>query len=146
MRAGGGPIDICIRDISSRGIMAQADEVPERGTYVEILRPSLALTGRVMWSRDGRFGIQTRERVCIESLLERRQVQRGDGGSPPLIQGTAPEAVRRAARRAEAARRFAGKFQQGVLMAGAAAGAISAASLLYSNLAPVFANVTTALR
>lgn len=69
MRAGGLPANICIRDISSKGMMIHSGASPPRGTYVEIVTPSQTIVGRVVWGNDFRFGIQTRERLQIDMMI-----------------------------------------------------------------------------
>jgi hypothetical protein len=71
MRAGGPRMDVCIRDISSRGIMAQAGAPPPRGTYVDLDCAGHQIVGVVVWSRERRFGIQTRERINVAALAGR---------------------------------------------------------------------------
>src|ERR1700754_200748 len=97
MRAGAAQMDVCIRDISSRGMLVQAGTPPPRGTYVEILRPGYSVTGRVVWSKHHKFGIQSRDRISMAAVLERRKVPRPDGGVPPLDQSGGPVSFSRRA-------------------------------------------------
>ena len=71
MRAGGPRTDICIRDISPRGLMAQAAAPPPRGTYVDLDCAGHQIIGLVIWRRERRFGIQTRERINVAALASR---------------------------------------------------------------------------
>ena len=71
MRAGGPKTDVCIRDISSRGLMAHAGTPPPRGTYVDLDCAGHQIVGLVVWRRDRRFGIQTRERINVAALAGR---------------------------------------------------------------------------
>ena len=71
MRAGGPKTDVCIRDISSRGLMAQAGAPPPRGTYVDLDCGGHQIVGLVVWRRERRFGIQTRERINVAALAGR---------------------------------------------------------------------------
>lgn len=68
MRAGGAPKSIRIRNVSSRGLMIEVEPPPRRGTYVEIVRPDLTIIGQVVWSKDGRCGIHTRDRIDLRRL------------------------------------------------------------------------------
>lgn len=61
--------DVCIRDISSRGMLLQAKSAPPRGTYVEVYRGRHAIVARVVWSKDNRFGVQTQDRLNPGALL-----------------------------------------------------------------------------
>jgi hypothetical protein len=81
MRADGLPVDVCVRDISSFGMMLQAGSPPPRGTYVEIETDHEIVVGRVIWARDRKFGIKTRDRVTL-SRLRGRAVLAAASGQP----------------------------------------------------------------
>ncbi|NYT40218.1 PilZ domain-containing protein [Sphingomonas sp. R-74633] len=82
MRAGGPLTDVCIRNVSKNGMMLQAPEAPERGTFVEVRLPEDVVVGQVVWSSDRRFGIKTRDRVPIWRLLGKPSpVERGSGSA-----------------------------------------------------------------
>jgi hypothetical protein len=149
MRAGAAQVDVCIRDISSRGMLIQAGAPPPRGTYVEILRPGYSVTGRVVWSKHHKFGIQARESIRIASVLERRSGPRPGGGVPPLNQSGGP--VRLTPRHdpeQQAARvRARASFLQYAALAGAVSfGALLLAYSLYRGLSDTFADVLRSLR
>ena len=143
MRAGAGQVDVCIRDISSRGMLIQAGVPPARGTYVEILRPGCSVTGRVVWSKHHKFGIQVRERISIPLMLERRASARTDGGAPPLDQAGGPVRLPRIdpAEQAARARARAAFLQYAVLGAAVTIGALLIAYSLYRGLSETFADV-----
>ena len=48
--------DVCILNLSKRGMLVQAPEAPERGTYLEVRRGSKEIVARVVWSAGNRFG------------------------------------------------------------------------------------------
>jgi len=75
MRAGGPATDVCVRNISSHGMLLLAHEVPAPGTYVEILLPDDVVVGRVMWSSERRFGIRARERIPLHRIVGRQAKQ-----------------------------------------------------------------------
>lgn len=105
-----GWTDAEIRDVSSGGLMATCSSPPARGSYVEIRRETYSVVGRVVWSSDGRFGIQARQKVDLPDLahpqarvhFEMGDRRRGSRSQPPSQprQGTIQE-------RAEASRRYA---------------------------------------
>lgn len=144
MRAGAGQVDVCIRDVSSRGLLVQAGAPPARGTYVEILRPGYAVTGRVVWSRQHKFGVEAQGTISLPRVLDRRRASPGPGVLPPLRQGR----VRRGRPAELAARsRAQGAFLQYVLLGGAVTfAAVLLASGLYRGLAHTFIGVVTYLR
>jgi hypothetical protein len=57
-----------IRNVSSGGLMATCSSPPARGSYVELRRETYSVIGRVVWSSDGRFGIQAQQKVSLPHL------------------------------------------------------------------------------
>lgn len=151
MRAGAGQVDICIRDVSSRGMLIQAGAPPPRGTYVEILRPGCVVTGRVVWSKQHKFGIVSREKIRIADVIERRKVPRPGGGTPPLNQAGGPVRLSPVASvdpaiSAERARARAAFLQYAAVGGAVAVGALLLAAILFQGLAGTFSNVAFHLR
>lgn len=62
-------MEACIRDISSRGLMLQAAAPPPRGTYVELVGAEQTIVGCVIWSKDRRFGVRTRDRIDVSAAI-----------------------------------------------------------------------------
>jgi hypothetical protein len=148
MRAGAGAVDVCIRDVSSRGMLIQAGVPPPRGTYVEILRPGYSVTGRVVWSKHHKFGIQARETIRIAAVLERRSVPRPGGGEPPLNQSGPLRLSPRAdpAQLAARARARAALLQYAALGGAVTLGALLLACSLYRGLSGTFTDVISHLQ
>ena len=71
MRIGRFSTEVCIRDISSRGMLLLAHSPPPIGTYVKINVPALDVGGRVVWTGVRRFGINTRERLDVDAVISR---------------------------------------------------------------------------
>ena len=71
MRAGGPRTDVCIRDISSRGMMVQMGAPPPRGTFVDLDCAGHQIVGLVIWRHDHRFGVQTRDRLNVHAIVNR---------------------------------------------------------------------------
>lgn len=61
--------DVCILDLSTRGILATAARPPARGNFVEFLVGNHTLVGQVKWASERRFGIVLRDRVSVSALL-----------------------------------------------------------------------------
>ena len=93
MRIGASWNDVCILNISPRGLSMQAAAPPPRGTYLEVRRGEHEITACVMWVNHHRFGVRTQDVLAIEyiinqpdrsaaraspdgSIAERRQFQR----------------------------------------------------------------------
>lgn len=148
MRAGAGQMDVCIRDISSRGMLIQAGQPPPRGTYVEIVRPGCSVTGRVVWRKHHKFGIQAQDRIRIGAVLERRSTPRPGGGTPPLNQAGPLRLARRAApaERAALARARGATLQYAAIGGAVTLGALLLAAGLYRGLSQTFADAVSHLR
>lgn len=69
MRVDGGWTDVCIRNISSRGMLLQAGSPPRRGTYLEIYRGRHVAVARVAWTKDRSFGIHTQDRLDVQAII-----------------------------------------------------------------------------
>ncbi len=78
-------MDVCIRDITSNGMMLQTHEPPPRGTYVEIIGASQTIIGRVIWAKDRRFGVRTNDPINVSAAILGTQ-------PPPLHRSRAPGA------------------------------------------------------
>lgn len=102
MCVGGPPIDVCIRDVSSRGLLVQASEPPPRGAYVELVYGSAEVVGRVIWRKDRRFGIQSRERINVPALISGLATP-----APPRRSASARPAARADAGRASGVMEYA---------------------------------------
>lgn len=78
MRGNGPPVDVCIRDVSARGMLVQAGTPPPRGTFVELSGGGLPVVGQVVWAKDRRFGVQTRDTLYPANFVE-------DFGKPDAV-------------------------------------------------------------
>ncbi|MES2700406.1 MAG: PilZ domain-containing protein [Pseudomonadota bacterium] len=70
LRDSAGEREICIIDISTKGLLATAASPPVRGELVEITIGRNRLAGHVRWSGARRFGIALRERVSVAAMAE----------------------------------------------------------------------------
>ncbi|MEA3080748.1 MAG: hypothetical protein QOD54_416 [Sphingomonadales bacterium] len=65
--------DVCILNVSSRGLLIQTSRpVAERST-VEILRGDHVIVARVMWSNAGRSGLRSEQQLPVEDILSLEQ-------------------------------------------------------------------------
>ena len=69
MRAGTAWTDVCILNLSTRGIGAHADCPPPVGTYLEVRRGPNVIVARVVWARQQRFGARCQDSISVETLL-----------------------------------------------------------------------------
>lgn len=72
---GGRERDICILDVSTRGLLATTASPPARGEFVELLVGRHKMVGHVKWAGERRFGVSLRERISVAALVA------GDSGS-----------------------------------------------------------------
>lgn len=140
----GGPImNAHIRDVSAHGMMIHAPTPPRVGTYVEVIAGEVSAVGRVRWSGDNCFGIQTRDRIPIVKLVFR--------GAGKLVRDTAdpdrmPIAVAAAAEQHDRSRRL-GRILDFALIVSAVAGvAFIVGAFAFGTLARPFATISTFLR
>lgn len=69
MRLEGGFSDVRIRDISSKGMLLEAEQAPKRGSYLEIYRGRHVIVARVVWSNSKRFGVLAQDRMNIGAII-----------------------------------------------------------------------------
>lgn len=99
MRVGARWGDVCILNLSKRGMLVQAPEAPERGTYLEVRRGSKEIVARVVWSAGNRFGAYTQEPLNVDALV----AEAGDPEPAAASAAHSSEADRRRAVRARSA-------------------------------------------
>lgn len=69
MLIGASWTEVCIVNITSRGLGLQAASPPARGEYVEIRRGAHIIIGRVAWSGTHRFGIASQGTMPVYSII-----------------------------------------------------------------------------
>ena len=145
MRAGGGQVAICIRDMSTRAMLVETASPPPVGTYVEIIGTH-AITGRVLWVRDSRFGVGTREKLDV--------VAGGAGKAPTLVtqqRATSAAGAADAPRpidlehRADRSRGLSRMIEHGAIVLGAAVAALVIAGVSYRTVSNSLARVSASL-
>jgi PilZ domain-containing protein len=144
MRAGARPVNVCIRDVSLRGICVVTARPPARGTVVELSGPTAPIVGEVIWASERRFGVSVGGRIDLPRLLAQRSSEAAPHEVVPLpayARGPAPKP------RSADEHRSAGQAMQFlfvVLLAVAAAALIG--DLVYENLATATDRVSAAMR
>jgi hypothetical protein len=93
MRSGAAWHDVCILNVSVRGLGIQSAVPPERGTYVEICRGTQSIIARVAWSKGHRAGLCAQDAIFVRALVN----ENAAALPPPIAQG-APVEHRRASR------------------------------------------------
>ena len=69
MRTGASWSDVCIRNMSSRGLLIETASPPARGTYVEIRRGSDLIVAQSVWVGDRRCGLRAQGRLAVDAFL-----------------------------------------------------------------------------
>lgn len=91
LRGVGGSRDVCILDVSARGLLVTGADPPRRGQFVELLTGQQSLVGHVEWSSTRRFGVSLRTRIDVGALL---RGDTGDISEKARAQATAAAGVR----------------------------------------------------
>jgi hypothetical protein len=71
-------IDLSIRDLSKRGLMAEAENPPKRGHYIEIRRFDQVLVGRVVWQNGKKFGVVLADQIDFQAVIDGTANDRGN--------------------------------------------------------------------
>ena len=69
MRIGASWNEVCILNISQRGLSMQATAAPPRGTYLEIRRGDHEIMACVMWANHHRFGVRTQDALVVDDII-----------------------------------------------------------------------------
>lgn len=75
--AGGPPVNVTIRNISSTGALIEVPRQLEADTEVELVRGELVCTGAIAWAQAGRCGIRFHAPVDLAAWLPTRIVSAG---------------------------------------------------------------------
>ena len=70
MRSGVSWHDVCILNLSTRGLGIQAPDPPARGAYVEICRGTQAIIARVVWTRGHRVGLRSQDAIFVRTMID----------------------------------------------------------------------------
>lgn len=83
MRVGATWGDVCILDMSSRGLLIQGSSAPPRGSYLEVRRGRHVIVARVVWAQDHRFGVSTQDRLNVDAIASEpgASASGADGGA-----------------------------------------------------------------
>lgn len=151
MRSGSSWADVCIRNVSSRGLLLSAKSLPPPGTYVEIRRGTVSIIGRTVWSKGAYFGVRAQDKIDINGLVREPRLN----GRPPSAETTDGVSDRRAdnrmpspvsvEERLERSRRISSAFEFGLLILVAVTVAGIAATQVYAVLAKPFEIVASKL-
>ena len=147
MQCGTEWTDICIKNMSSRGLMAQAERPPPPRAYVEIRRGTQRVIGRTVWSANGSFGICSQDRIDIDAIVGEPRLDRRPASPGAALPERRRDRVRVATpqERADRSRRLASAVQFAVLVAAGGSAAAFAAFQVYEVLTGALRPVATQL-
>jgi hypothetical protein len=84
MRDGGSWSDLCILNMSSRGLMGRSAVPPRPGSFVEVRRGPYVIVARVVWTKEQMFGVSTQDVVPIDDIVANKAIPMAPpGGLPP---------------------------------------------------------------
>lgn len=69
LRHGAQWADVCILNVSSRGLMIQSARAEPEGSLVELRRGQHVIVARVVWREGARVGLQSDDRVPVEEIM-----------------------------------------------------------------------------
>ncbi|MDE0878836.1 MAG: PilZ domain-containing protein [Sphingomonas bacterium] len=141
MRVSDAWSDVCIRNISSRGMLVAAKTPPELGSCVEIRRGSQIIIARAVW-KDGNYcGLRSQEKLPVQQIIseprltKKPQVAMAAGDAAADRRNRDRDNAASIVERQERSRRFATVFQFLVFVTMAVGGSIWVATSIYGLLA-----------
>ena len=136
LRGAGPMIDACVRDVSRRGMLLQANFPPPRGAIIEVVGPFPPVVARVVWASERRFGVTTQDRIKVSDFLVARDQVSPDRDSvgPVCLPSADPD-------RGERHRQVGRLLQYGAVIAAGGTLAFAIAQAAYGLLANVAAAV-----
>lgn len=152
IRIGGRWGDVCVRDISSRGLLLQARSAPPRGTYIEVRRGRHTIVARVVWTSDERFGVQAQDRISIDGFVSEQDLSTLDfskvsESQPGFERRSSPRTSEaQLGQRAEQSRRLSSVLQFGVLTGLGAFAATIAFDIVGQTLSAPLGALSTTLQ
>src|SRR5262245_47095774 len=139
MRAGGLPVDVCISNVSNRGVCAITATPPPRGTYVELTDTPFPIVVKVVWSSSRRCGIAVRDNIDLSRLAAAPAA-----AEQASVHARAKKA--RAASRGQLSREQGLRMQFVFVAIAAAAATLLIGELVYTHLAEAADAVAHGLR
>ncbi len=110
LRGDAAPCAVTIRNVSVRGLtIAVRGPLPRTGSYVDIRRGALTMTGRVRWADGDCIGVRVQDRIDIPALVAGPRASAAQGEC-------ARDARRMVAERAERSRHIASTIQFAVVL------------------------------
>ena len=62
-------MEVCLRNVSTRGACIVASIPPTAGTIIELTGPFAPIVGRVKWAGEHRFGVEVQGQIDVAALV-----------------------------------------------------------------------------
>lgn len=85
LKAGDSQQPVKVRNLSTSGALVDGGALPPAGADVNLLRGSLGISGKVVWSENGRCGVMFAERVRVKDWLAKGGVHQDQNRTDKLI-------------------------------------------------------------
>jgi hypothetical protein len=69
MRTSAGWSDVCVLNISSRGLLIHSSRAFPQGSIIELRHLDHVIIGRVVWRRGAKAGLQAEDRLAVDQIL-----------------------------------------------------------------------------
>jgi len=145
MRSGVSWSDVCILNLSPRGVGIQAPTPPQRGSYVEICRGSHVIVARVVWARGHRAGLHAQDVIWPQSLINEPEIANDRAPPVPGSMIDRRSAHRASQRRHDGSRTAARAMEMACIAAFGAALSFGAFGLVHDALARPLSEIRSAL-
>jgi len=99
MRVGVSWNDVCILNVSRRGLGISSAGPPPRGAYVEICRGRMVIVAQVMWAKGRRAGLHSQDVIWVQALVaepETAHSATAPAAQPVVERRRAPRTARQA--------------------------------------------------
>lgn len=86
MNTGGLWSDVCIVNVSTRGLGLQTSRPPPAGTFIEVRPGRQVIVAKVVWSNGHRFGVRTQDPLLVAAIVAGDAQSRDDTAQPWVYQ------------------------------------------------------------
>jgi len=137
--------DVCIQNISSKGMMLIAASPPQRGDYIEIQLKGQALVGYVVWSSERRFGVKLRQRIAPHRLLSGSSALKDEIGGTSAERYARLRATKKPSRDSQHYQALGATIEFAFIALFVASSALTAGALVFQGLSRALTPVVKAL-
>lgn len=142
MRTNTGWVDVSIHNVSAHGMMLQAVNAPQPGSYLEIRRATTVIIARTIWVKGHFFGIRSQDELDARALATGRSATAVDS----LHQWNGTE--RRTMARVQHQENYEQSRQRAMMaqFAAVAVGGIALITWIGMTIVPMLSHTSTAIQ